>query len=454
MLLPHQFSLGRDQSGGWIVKQPIALIVDDEPDIRRLLKMSLARIDVAGVCVDSMQAAHQALQRQAFALCLTDMRLPDGDGLDLVRHCQAHYPTMPVAVLTAHGSMESAIQALKSGAFDFLSKPVDISLLRTVVGNALKLGQPVAAAEQCLIGNSEVMRTLCTTINKLARSQAPVSICGESGTGKELVARMIHSRGPRAEQPFIPVNCAAIPSELLESEFFGHIRGSFTGAVRDAPGLFRAANGGTLFLDEIAELPQHMQVKLLRAIQEKAVRPVGAKEEVSIDVRLLSATNQDLHRLVQEGRFREDLYYRIHVIALDVPPLRSRQGDIPLLVEHILAAMPEAAGRRLAPGLIEHLQAYRWPGNVRELENTLERAVALSDQRNIEIEALQLPTLSSADEDEPEGLVQLLATVERDRILEALQKTRGDRARAATLLGLSQRSLRYRIRKLGMDPAS
>lgn len=431
------------------------LIVDDERDIRALLRTTLSRPGVDCVCADDLESARRVLARQEFSLCLTDMRLPDGDGLDLVRHCQEQYPAMPIAVLTAHGSMESAIQALKSGAFDFLSKPVDINLLRTIVNNALQSRRMSTGALRGLVGASEPLRVLRDTIDKLARSQAPVIIYGESGTGKELAARTIHARCPRAERAFVPVNCAAIPGELLESEFFGYVKGSFTGALRDAPGLFRAADGGTLFLDEIAELPQHMQVKLLRAIQEKAVRPVGGKEEIKVDVRLLSATNQDLLRLVDSGRFRHDLYYRIHVVALEVPPLRERRDDIPMLAEHILVNNLGARGRTLSAEALARLQEYDWPGNIRELENTLERAIALSAEDVITVAALQLsrrPAQEPAQEPaQGDDLEHFLSLVEGQRIQEALARTRGDRSRAAALLGVSLRSLRYRLKKLGLD---
>lgn len=424
------------------------LIVDDERDIRDLLKATLSRPGVSCVCADDLGSARRALERQEFSLCLTDMRLPDGDGLELVRHCQEQYPTMPIAVLTAHGSMESAIQALKSGAFDFLSKPVDISLLRTIVNNALQSRRASTSALRGLVGDSQPLCALRDIIDKLARSQAPVIIYGESGTGKELVARTIHARCPRAERAFVPVNCAAIPNELLESEFFGYVKGSFTGALRDAPGLFRAADGGTLFLDEVAELPQHMQVKLLRAIQEKAVRPVGGKEEIKVDVRLLSATNQDLLQLVDSGRFRHDLYYRIHVVTLEVPPLRERCDDIPMLVEHILVNNLGVQGRTLSPDALARLQEYDWPGNIRELENTLERAVALSTEDVITVDALQLPRRPAQEGDD---LEHFLSVVEGKRIQEALTRAQGNRSRAAALLGVSLRSLRYRLKKLGLD---
>ncbi|HEY5791396.1 MAG TPA: sigma-54 dependent transcriptional regulator, partial [Gammaproteobacteria bacterium] len=321
--------------------QPLALIVDDEPDICELVGITLQRMQVASQVAHDLAAARALLVRQRFDLCLTDMRLPDGDGLDLVRFIQQHYPELPTAVITAHGNMETAVEALKAGAFDFVSKPVDLQVLRNLAGSALRLSaRPARPANgSTLVGDSAAMRQTRATIAKLARSQAPVYIAGESGTGKELVARMIHEQGPRAERPFVPVNCGAIPAELMESELFGHKRGSFTGAVRDKGGLFQAADGGTLLLDEVAELPLHMQVKLLRAIQEKAVRPVGAERETPVDVRILSATHKDLAELVQAGAFRQDLFYRINVIELRVPPLRDHPEDIPELAQRIVARL-------------------------------------------------------------------------------------------------------------------
>jgi two-component system response regulator PilR (NtrC family) len=377
--------------------QALALVVDDEPDICDLVAITLRRMQIDCRTAADLEQARAALARQNYDLCLTDMRLPDGDGLDLVAHIQKNYPTTPVAVITAHGSMETAIQALKSGAFDFVTKPVDLNVLRRMVNTALKLHERTAEGTPRLIGESEKMRKTRATIAKLARSQAPVYINGESGTGKELVARMIHEQGPRAGQPFVPVNCGAIPPDLMESEFFGHKKGSFTGAVADKPGLFQAAHGGTLFLDEVGELPLPMQVKLLRAIQEKSVRPVGAQNEIDIDVRILSATHKDLAALVDAGQFRRDLFYRINVIQLDVPALRERSEDIEMLVDSILARLAQEAGVQkpaLTAAALKALQAYEFPGNVRELENILERAMTLSEGQKIDVAALSLPDAS------------------------------------------------------------
>ena len=347
------------------MNRPRALVVDDEPDIRELIEITLDRMDVATTAVANLDDAYTAAKKSPFNLCLTDMRLPDGNGIDLIRYMHQHYPGVPVAMITAHGNMNSAIEALKAGAFDFVSKPVDLQVLRNLVGTALKLGNRAAISNRTLIGDAASMHNVRTTIAKLARSQAPVYVSGESGTGKELVARMIHEQGPRADHPFVPVNCGAIPDELMESELFGHKKGSFTGAVADKLGLFQAADGGTLFLDEVADLPFAMQVKMLRAIQEKRVRPVGVEREVAVDVRILSASHKDLDALVKLGNFRQDLYYRLNVINLHVPPLRERPEDIRLLADHILerlATEGDAEGARCyhrAPS--RHWSATRFP---------------------------------------------------------------------------------------------
>jgi two-component system response regulator PilR (NtrC family) len=440
------------------MSQPLALIVDDEADIRELLALALARMSVDSRSADSLGTAKALLQQHPFDLCLTDMRLPDGSGISLVEHIQQHHPALPVAVITAYGDMESAIRSLKAGAFDFVSKPVELPVLRNLVNSALRLSDKRRAPSRMLLGNSPAMQAIRATIAKLARSQAPVYISGESGTGKELVARLIHEQGPRGDKPFVAVNCGAIPQELMESEFFGHKRGSFTGATSDKPGLFQAANGGTLFLDEVAELPLHMQVKLLRAIQEKAVRPVGAQQEVSVDVRILSATHKDLGALVREGRFRQDLYYRINVIELSVPALRDRPEDIPELVDHILASLVPAGGPKpvLSKGALAALADYEFLGNVRELENILERALTLSEGRVIQEDDLQLPaqalTLPDPVAPSPQrSLDPFLSDLERQAILQALEKTRYNKTAAAKLLGISFRALRYRLKKLGLD---
>ncbi len=440
------------------MKRALALVVDDEPDIRELLELTLARMDIATRGAATLAEARALLGRHPFQLCLTDMRLPDGNGLDLVRHIQERFPDVPVAVITAFGSMESAVQALKAGAFDFVSKPVDLQMLRALVTSALKVRRTYPEVDRrsrrTLLGDSVLMQEIRSTIHKLACSQAPVYISGESGTGKELVARLIHEKGPRSDHPFVAVNCGAIPTDLMESEFFGHVKGSFTGAVADKQGLFQAAGGGTLFLDEVAELPLHMQVKLLRAIQEKAVRPVGAQREVAIDVRILSATHKDLGLLVQAGEFRQDLYYRIDVIELHVPSLRERPDDIPVLAASVLARLT-AGGEpiTLDPEALETLRGYAFPGNVRELENILERAMTLCEGRAIRRRDLHLPAAGIEPPRPPGGLPleTYLDTVERDAIVQALEKTRYNKTAAAKRLGITFRALRYRLKKLGLE---
>jgi len=447
---------------------PLALIVDDEPDIRELLELTLGRMDIETRSAANLTDARQLLGESDIDLCLTDMRLPDGDGLELVEYIQQNFPDLPVAVVTAHGNMETAVLALKAGAFDFISKPIDLHVLRNLVKGALKLGsfpERDRRSRDTLLGDSAIMQTIRSTIAKLARSQAPVYISGESGTGKELVARLIHSRGPRVDGTFIPVNCGAIPSELMESEFFGHRKGSFTGAVADKEGLFQAADGGTLFLDEVAELPLHMQVKLLRVIQEKAVRPVGEQKEIPVDVRVLSATHKDLAPLVESGDFRQDLYYRINVIELNVPSLRQRREDIPQLAEHILARLTAdqgITGTTLGQAALETLQRHAFPGNVRELENILERALTLSDGREIQPADLALPETEAVNpqSDQPQqplsppdgmALEDYLENIERQAILNALEQTRNNKTAAAKLLGITFRAMRYRLKKLGLE---
>ena len=457
-----------------------ALIVDDEPDIRDLLEITLTRMGITTYTAPDLARARELLQQHKPQLCLTDMNLPDGNGIELVHWIQQHTPCTPVAVITAYGSMDTAIESLKAGAFDFVSKPVELPRLRELVNSALKLSEPkaretaVSDEPGLLLGDSPQIRKLRTQTKKLARSQAPVFISGESGSGKELVARMIHLPGPRSDGPFVAVNCGAIPSELMESEFFGHKKGSFTGAVENKQGLFRSADGGTLFLDEVADLPLAMQVKLLRAIQEKAVRPVGDTKEVPVDIRVLSATHKNLPELVQEGDFRQDLFYRINVIELAVPPLRERAEDIPLLAEHILQRIAreyECDPARLTPAAIERLKGYEFPGNVRELENILERAFTLCDEDLIDAGDLHLgggvapagsasatrETGSEADAGAapvPEGEIDLegyLESIERQAIEKALEATRWNKTAAAKRLGISFRALRYRLKKLGME---
>ena len=437
---------------------PRALIVDDEPDIRELLEITLNRMEIETVLVGNVERARAALTQGKFDLCLTDMRLPDASGIDLVRFIQQQFPSIPVAMITAHGSMETAVEALKAGAFDFVSKPVDLQSLRNLVTTALKLSQSAAPQGRSLVGTSPAMDTLRDKISKLARSQAPIYISGESGTGKELVARMIHEQGPRAASAFVPVNCGAIPQELMESELFGHKKGSFTGAVSDKLGLFQSAEQGTLFLDEVAELPVHMQVKLLRAIQEKSVRPVGAEREVPVDVRILSATHQDLAELVERGTFRQDLFYRVNVIQLQVPPLRKRPGDIPLLADHILHRLAGQMGveiPEISPASLAVLKAYKFPGNVRELENVLERAMTLCEGSTIEEVNLGLSAPNPADDAEfgvnSDDLNTLLVSVEKEKILRALEETRWNKTAAAKFLGISFGALRYRMQQVGLE---
>ncbi len=441
-----------------------ALIVDDEPDIRELLELTLGRMNIETRSAADLAEARELLSQHRFDLCLTDMKLPDGNGIELVEHISAHHAKTPVAVITAHGNMEWAIRALKAGAFDFVSKPVDLHILRNLVNTALKVSESHPRLDRRsrneLLGDSKAMQRTRATIAKVARSQAPIYIGGESGTGKELVARLIHNKGPRANQPFVPVNCGAIPDELMESEFFGHKKGSFTGAGADKDGLFQAAEGGTLFLDEVADLPLQMQVKLLRAIQEKAVRPVGSATEQSVDVRILSATHKNLATLVEDGRFRQDLYYRINVIELHVPPLRERREDIPQLTEHTLHKLARQTGLdtpHITPGALKDLNRYPFPGNVRELENILERAITLCEDNIIREQDLHLPaSQTSLPIPEPldSGQIQLeehLGEIEKKAIQQALEQTKYNKTAAAKLLGLSFRALRYRLKKLGLE---
>ncbi len=440
-----------------------ALIVDDEPDIRELLDITLSRMDIETQTAEDITQAKNFLTENTFDLCLSDMKLPDGNGIDLVRHITKHYPQLPVAMITAHGNMESAIEALKAGAFDFVSKPVDLKILRNLVSSALKLknkaSEKIIHSEQALLGKSTVIENTRKTIIKLARSQAPVYVSGESGSGKELVARLIHDNGPRKTQPFIPVNCGAIPSELMESEFFGHKKGSFTGATSDKIGLFQAADGGTLFLDEVADLPLSMQVKLLRAIQEKAIRPIGEQDEVAVNVRILSATHKDLQQLVEKGEFRQDLFYRINVIEIKVPALREHVDDIPLLAQHFLRKIAKEWQTdvvKLSNPAIKALQAYHFPGNVRELENILERAMTLFEGNTISPDDLQLPANKAASDttDNNENNLNLdptLLNTEKETIIRALEQTKYNKTAAAKLLGITFRALRYRIKKLGIE---
>ena len=464
------------------MSQATVLLVDDEPDILQLLEITLARMNLATRSARSLAEARQLLEESTPDLCLTDMRLPDGNGLTLIEYMQNRYPDIPVAMITAHGSVESAIEALKLGAFDFVTKPLALEKLRELVGHALRASTTADdEAEATLIGSSPKIAALREQIRKVARSQAPVHIHGESGVGKEVVARLIHRLGPRNGQPFIAVNCGAIPPELVESELFGHKKGAFTGATRDKQGLFLAAQGGTLLLDEIADLPLPVQVKLLRVIQEKTVRAVGSEQETPIDVRLLSATHKTLVQEVSEGHFRDDLYYRINVISLQVPALRERLEDIPALVAELLKRMAAEQGLPeplLTAAATDRLASHDYPGNVRELENILARASALTDGDRIDESDLlftdapdraqtsaMASTASGSAATVPaagQGAVSLLdvvggdlegylANTERAILNEALLAHRWNRTTAAKALGISFRSLRYRLKKLGLE---
>jgi two-component system, NtrC family, response regulator PilR len=441
---------------------PAVLIVDDEPDLCELLSITLQRMDLIPRTANSIGAAQRLLKTERFELCLTDMQLPDGNGLELVEWMQQYTRSVPVAVITAHGNMETAVRALKLGAFDFVSKPLDLPGLRKLVASAIKLSganEDTSVFGPRLLGASSAMQNMRDMIARVARSQAPVHIFGESGTGKELVAKLIHESGPRRDGPFVPVNCGAIPTELMESELFGHKRGSFTGAVSDKKGLIQSAEGGTLFLDEIADLPLHMQVKLLRVIQEKAVRPIGEQLEVGIDVRVLSATHKILAQQVAEGKFREDLFYRVNVIELRVPSLRERPEDVPELAEAVLRRL--ARRMKITPPIIARdaltaLETYAFPGNVRELENILERAITLSISGEIRAADIQLRptptgTLAASTNIGEGALGDHLEDIERDAILKALEQTRYNKTAAAKVLGMSFRALRYRIKKLGIE---
>jgi two-component system response regulator PilR (NtrC family) len=443
------------------------LVVDDEADIRELLELTLVRMGLDVAAVGTVAEAKERLKGDRFALCLTDMRLTDGEGLDLVRHIAVEAPDVPVAVITAYGSAENAVAALKAGAFDYVSKPVGLEQLRALVRSAVALpGRAEAPARdqrlhRRLLGESAPLVRVREMIAKLARTQAPVYISGESGTGKELAARLIHENGARREKAFVPVNCGAIPENLMESEFFGYKKGAFTGAAEDREGFFQAANGGTLFLDEVADLPLAMQVKLLRAIQEKRVRKVGATQEDPVDVRIICATHQKLAQLVAAGRFRQDLFYRINVIELAMPPLRECRDDIPAIAAAILeraAAQGDEPPARLAADAVEELGRHDFPGNIRELENILERALALSGNEEIRREDLRLASPGGVPQGDPTGaapagteaLPDFLDGIERKAILDALGKTGFNRTAAAKLLGITFRQLRYRMQRLGI----
>jgi two-component system response regulator PilR (NtrC family) len=437
------------------------LVVDDEADIRELLGMTLTRMGLDAHCAGTTAEALALLGKHHYELCLTDMRLPDGDGLAVLAHVSKHHPNLPVAVITAHGSTENAVAALKAGAFDYLAKPVALNQLRTLVRSALKLSDSnrrADAQEQSalpvLIGSSAIMQATRALIERLARSQAPIHVTGESGSGKELAARLVHLKGSRQDGPFVAVNCGAIPEALMESEFFGYRKGAFTGALADRDGFFQAASGGTLFLDEVADLPLQMQVKLLRAIQEKKVRQIGATGEEPVDVRIISATHRNLGDEVKGGAFRQDLYYRLNVIELKMPSLREMREDIPLLAEALLKR--QCAGREppaLAADAQAELARYDFPGNVRELENTLERALALATGDEITAADLQLASRATGDQAVDVAglpLQERLDTIERKAILDALEQTHYNRTAAAKVLGITFRALRYRMERLGI----
>lgn len=435
------------------------LVVDDEADIRELIDLTLSRMGLAAESAGSVAEARAALAAGHFDLCLTDMRLPDGDGLEIVRHILEASPRTPVAVITAFGSTENAVAALKAGAFDYLAKPVGLDQLRALVKSALRLPGEAPAGESAmlLLGHSPAMQQVRETIGKLARSQAPVYVSGESGSGKELAARQIHALGMRSAAAFVPVNCGAIPENLMESEFFGYRKGAFTGADSDREGFFQAADGGTLFLDEVADLPLAMQVKLLRAIQEKKVRKVGSVVEEPVDVRIICATHKNLRECVDKGLFRQDLYYRLNVIELHMPSLRERPEDIPELVAMLLRRQLGEGAPALCREALVLLQRYSFPGNVRELENILERAVALASGERIEAGDLRLDPAGEAGELLPppergsETLDAYLNRLEREAIMEALLHCEGNRTAAARALGVSFRSLRYRLERLGIE---
>lgn len=441
------------------MRTPRVLVIDDEPDILELLELALVRMGLQVERAGNVREAIQQLDSKSFDLCLTDMRLPDGDGLEVVRHIAEHNVNVPVAVITAHGNIENAISVLKAGAFDYLSKPVALEQLRALVKAALKLPHPYDAVREgvrTLLGRSPALQKVRDLIERVARSQAPVHICGESGSGKELAARLIVEKSARRDQPFVAVNCGAIPEALMESEFFGYRKGAFTGADKDREGFFQAANGGTLFLDEVADLPLNMQVKLLRAIQEKKVRKVGATQEEVVDVRIISATHHGLAERVQQGKFRQDLYYRLNVIALTMPPLREMRDDIEDIAKQLLARLSDNQKVKFSPAALQALHGYDFPGNVRELENIIERALVMCSGGIITPDDMQLVIAgSSAPENKLDAsgkipLTDYLDRVEHAAILEALQQTGFNRTAAAKLLGVTFRALRYRMERLGI----
>ncbi|WP_199054038.1 sigma-54 dependent transcriptional regulator [Aquitalea sp. ASV15] len=434
------------------------LVVDDEPDIRELLELTLIKMGLEVVTAGNVGEATARLAREPFDLVLTDMRMPDGEGIEVVQFIADQSLDIPSAIITAYGSTESAVRAMKAGAFDYLSKPISLAQLRTLVKSVLKVegnGKPLSVER--LVGDSAAMLEVRRMVDKLARSQAAVYISGESGTGKEQAARLIHEQSARVERPFVPVNCGAIPENLMESEFFGYRKGAFTGADSERDGFFQQANGGTLFLDEVADLPLAMQVKLLRAIQEKKVRKLGSPQEEAVDVRIICATHKDLATLVEAGQFRQDLYYRLNVLPLRMPPLRELRDDIPRFIGALLDRFATADSRpRLTPDAVKAMLAYNYPGNFRELENILERAIALAGDDKVDVLDLQLTPCAQSDDEQnaeyagSEPLQDFLDRVEREAILKALDATRFNRTQAAKLLGLTFRSMRYRMDRLGI----
>ncbi len=436
------------------------LIIDDEPDIRELLVITLSRMGFDTECAEDYKTAIALINNNHYDCCLTDMRLPDGDGIDIVKHIQQLAQPFPVAVISAHGNMELAIQAMKAGAFDFVSKPLSLEVLRNLVSKAVESTQKstpasskeansTSATKYQIIGESTLILELKKTISKVAATQVPVYIQGESGTGKELVAQQIHTQSSRCDAPFIAVNCGAIPSELMESELFGHLKGSFTGASSDHEGLFQAAQGGTLFLDEIADLPLNMQVKLLRVLQEKKIRPIGSQQEKVVDVRIISASHQDLGQLVNEAQFRQDLFYRINVIQILVPALKNRADDLTLLIPYILKKINKLNGTSASINqqAAAQLKTYAFPGNIRELENILERACALCDEQTITTDDLNLPKISDATQT---NLTQQTNSIEQIQIAQALETNHWNQSAAARQLGITLRRLRYRMEKFGL----
>jgi two-component system response regulator PilR (NtrC family) len=436
-------------------KAPVVLLVDDEPDILELLELALRKMGLEVDRAENVRDATAKLSAQRYDLCLTDMRLPDGDGLQVVRHIAQHNLDVPVAVITAHGNMENAVTALKAGAFDYLSKPVSLDQLRALVKSALKLPQAGPSGDKMLLGHSPAMQKVRELIKRVARSQAPVHISGESGSGKELAARLIVQSGSRHDQPFVAVNCGAIPDNLMEAEFFGYKKGAFTGADKERDGFFQAAHGGTLFLDEVADLPLAMQVKLLRAIQEKLVRKIGATGEEAVDARIISATHHDLAECVRQGSFRQDLYYRLSVIPIQMPALRESREDIPEIAQRILERLRGDSAVRFSERALLALQGYSFPGNVRELENIIERAFALCSGGEIEVDDLLLVPVEHEQSDNAAlsskyPLPKYLDQVEKQALLEALEQTGFNRTAAAKLLGLTFRTMRYRMERLGI----